>query len=135
MATSSAQGGAIYATTGGAVALINVGMVENTLSGGSTSGSAGHFEDGSSSVSILYGNVYQNTGADADFAGVSDPTGSAGNISVDPVYLNRSTTLASGWDLRLDSSSACIDAGDPALTDVDGSTSDIGAYGGPGGGW
>ena len=134
-AYSTAQGGAIYATTGGVVALTNVGMVENSLSGASLSGSAGHFEDGSSSVGIRYGNVYQNTGADADFAGVSDPTGSAGNISVDPVYLNRSTTLASGWDLRLDSSSACIDAGDPALTDVDGSTSDIGAYGGPGGGW
>ncbi len=61
-----------------------------------------------------------------------DPTGSDGNISADPMYIDTSATDARYWDLRLDESSANIDAGDASLEDPDGSPSDIGAYGGPG---
>ncbi len=60
-----------------------------------------------------------------------DSTGTDGNISVDPEYLDTSTSDASEWDLHLGSASQLIDAGDPAILDPDGSTSDIGAYGGP----
>jgi hypothetical protein len=38
-------------------------------------------------------------------------------------------------DLHLDSASPCVDAGDPDLYDSDGSQADMGAYGGPDGGW
>ena len=134
-ASSTALGGGISATAEAAVTLTNVGLVENSLSGGSVSGNALYVQEGSGTVSITYGNTYTNRGADDDFAGVRDPTGTAGNITVDPAYQNRSSTLASGWDLTLDSTSMCIDAGDPSLSDVDGSVSDIGAFGGPGGGW
>jgi len=36
------------------------------------------------------------------------------------------------WDLTLQPTSALIDAGDPAVSDPDGTNSDIGAHGGPG---
>ncbi len=40
------------------------------------------------------------------------------------------------WDLTLSADSALRDAGDPDLTDPDGTRSDIGAHGGPGAeGW
>ncbi len=40
-----------------------------------------------------------------------------------------------GVDFHLDTGSSCIDTGDPAINDTDGSQSDMGAYGGPGGEW
>ncbi len=39
---------------------------------------------------------------------------------------------ADTWDLHLAASSPLVDAGDPAILDPDASTSDVGAYGGPG---
>jgi hypothetical protein len=58
------------------------------------------------------------------FSGMSDPTGSSGNISADPQF---------GADFVLASTSPARDAGDPALLDVDGTRADMGMYGGPGG--
>jgi hypothetical protein len=52
---------------------------------------------------------------------------SVGNIFVNPM-------LVSGDDFHLQAFSPLIDAGDPSVQDVDGSRSDIGAYGGPYGG-
>jgi hypothetical protein len=49
-----------------------------------------------------------------------------GNVFADPMF---NDTL----DFHLQAYSPCIDAGDPDVLDVDGSRSDIGAYGGPGG--
>jgi hypothetical protein len=46
-----------------------------------------------------------------------------GNIDVDPLFLS-----AYQGDYNVCSQSPCIDAGDPSLTDPDGSCSDIGAY-------
>lgn len=74
----------------------------------------------------VYGNDHVQYGGEA-----GDPTGFAGNLSEDPGYVDLSADLAAGWDLRLDSGSALIDAGAPELTDADGSPSDIGAFGGP----
>jgi len=48
------------------------------------------------------------------------------NISVDPMFVN-----ADGLDFHLQKYSPLIDAGDPSIKDVDGTRSDIGAYGGP----
>jgi hypothetical protein len=50
----------------------------------------------------------------------------------DPGFVDATRAAAAARDLRLDSGSAAIDAGDPAILDADGSTSDMGAYGGPG---
>ena len=64
------------------------------------------------------------------FSGMTDPTGTSGNIAV-----NAKFTSASTYDFTLKSTSALINAGDPATLDADGSRADIGAYGGPGGDW
>ncbi|MCP4805808.1 MAG: hypothetical protein GY913_03200 [Proteobacteria bacterium] len=77
-----------------------------------------------------YGGLYSN-GSD-DFYQIADTTGTDGNISAEPDYVDYDTGLdAEDWDLTLDTGSASIDAG----TDADGSTADIGAYGGSGGSW
>jgi len=65
------------------------------------------------------------------FQGMDDPTGSEGNLSVDPQLLDTAVPDPAAWDLHLGAASPLIDAGDPALLDPDGSTADMGAYGGP----
>jgi hypothetical protein len=60
----------------------------------------------------------------ATFQGMADPTGSNGNMSTDPQF------MAPG-DWHLAASSACRDAGTPAMTDHDGTRADLGLYGGP----
>jgi hypothetical protein len=107
--------------------LTNVTMSENTAgSGGAVSAYVG-------SPTPTYCNVYNNSPDDYD--GITDPTGTDGNISADPGFLDKSSSDPLDWDLRLSSSSPLINAGDPSIADPDGSTSDIGAYGGPGGDW
>lgn len=75
-----------------------------------------------------YNNVYDNQGG--DYAGMASPIGAEGNISRPPGFLD-----AAGFDFHLEPDSECVDAGDPELDDADGTRSDMGAYGGPGGEW
>jgi hypothetical protein len=83
---------------------------------------------------ITHSNLFAN-GAGA-VSGLSSPTGTSGNIAVSPGYTFYSSAVsASLWDLTLAPGSALIDAGSPSVLDVDGTRSDIGAYGGPGGAW
>lgn len=56
-------------------------------------------------------------------------TPGAGCISANPDFVDP------GTDYHLDTGSPCIDTGDPSIFDTDSSTSDMGAYGGPGGDW
>ena len=84
-------------------------------------------------ASVSYTNVYGNDVA--NWVGMDDPTGTDGNLSVDPGFTDASAVDAIDWDLMLAAGSGLIDAGDPAILDVDGSRSDLGAFGGPGGGW
>jgi hypothetical protein len=63
----------------------------------------------------------------ATFEGIADPTGSGGNLAVDPGF-----TAAATGDFSLAVGSACLDAGDPAVLDGDGSRADMGRFGGPG---
>jgi hypothetical protein len=84
----------------------------------------------------LYNDVFGNAGG--GYSGITDPTGTSGNISSNP----RFTTFTddgdfSDDDLRLGSSSPCINTGNPsaAYNDPDGSRNDMGAFGGPGGSW
>jgi len=82
---------------------------------------------------IAYNDSYANTDGDfvywdgASAAGVvteEDLVGTDGNLSDDPDFVGT-------FDFRLDEGSPCIDAGDPAVLDVDCSPSDLGGYGGP----
>ena len=62
--------------------------------------------------------------------------GTNGNLSVDPRFVAANDDgdgLNNGFALAL--RSPLLDAGDPGLTDPDGSRSDVGAYGGAAGGW
>ncbi len=74
--------------------------------------------------------VHDNT--PGHYGGMLDPSGSDGNLSTDPLFLDSSSADPRDWDLHLDSSSPLIDAGSSSAgSDPDGSASDIGAYGGP----
>ncbi len=111
--------------------LLNTNLVANEADKGGALGT--YYSSYLGSTDITYSNFYDN-GTD-EFEGYSDPVGSDGNISDDPLYADTSATDGVDWDLSLDPSSPCVDAGDPSMTDVDGSVADIGAYGGAGGGW
>jgi hypothetical protein len=79
--------------------------------------------------SWTYNDVYGHGGD--DFGGMPDPTGTQGNLSVDPDFID-----PYAGDFELHAGSDCVNAGSPALTDeTDGTRSDMGAYGGPYGDW
>jgi predicted outer membrane repeat protein len=62
----------------------------------------------------------------AAFSGMLDPTGRDGNLSTEPQF-----HAPGDGDYRLAAASACIDAGNPAYRDPDGSRADMGLYAGP----
>ncbi|OGC91305.1 MAG: hypothetical protein A2W25_07030 [candidate division Zixibacteria bacterium RBG_16_53_22] len=74
-------------------------------------------------VSISYTNIWHVTYNDA---GWGQAHYLEGNLFSDPMFADTN-------DFHLQMLSPLIDAGDPSILDVDGTRSDIGAYGGPGG--
>ncbi len=133
------DGGAIYVKLG-TMAVVNVSMDDNDAATGEITVKEdgvvtvhnsiinnahvewlGHIED-DGLLSFSYTALFDDDG----FSGMEDPRGSDGNASLDPAF-------ESDWTLG--SGSECIDAGDPSLEDPDGTTSDMGAFGGPYGGW
>ncbi len=81
-----------------------------------------------------YTNLWGQPGALLTYR-VPDPTGTAGNISADPLFVAFSDDgIWGNDDLCLAPGSPGIDAGDPdpAFNDDDGSRNDMGAFGGPG---
>ncbi len=92
----------------------------------------GYRKNGGGTMLVTYGAVFGNTsptdGSSSDYHNV----GATSSLSVDPMFVDTSGA-ASSWDVSLAGGSACIDAGNPALVDGDGSRSDMGAYGGLGG--
>jgi len=126
---ASAAGGGIYVRSDAHLSLSNVTVTGNEAdySGGGYYSYPGQY---AGFADPTYSNCWGN--APDDFANLTDPTGTAGNISVDPLFMDVLNANPLLWDLHLQALSPLIDAGDPALSDPDGSPSDIGAYGGYG---
>nr|MBC8424273.1 hypothetical protein [bacterium] len=121
--------GGIYLSGTSAVDLLN-SVVYGAGSG------VGVLGDTTATLSATYNDVYGNVGG--NYSGVSDPTGVDGNISSDPLFVAWSDDGDdTNEDLRLQSSSPCIDAGNPATVydDADGTQNDMGAYGGQSSDW
>lgn len=82
-------------------------------------GSSGIYADKGSKPTLRYNCVHGNTAY--DYSGLDDPTGTNGNISADPLFVD-----STNGDFHLSSGSPCIDAADNAAvpdwltTDLDG---------------
>jgi hypothetical protein len=127
-ANSAFSGAGVYGGDGGSFYFYS-----STISG-SESGE-GVYGDGTLTFGAEYSNVYGSAGA--DYSGVTNPTGSTGNISVDPMFTSWTDDNTDNDDLSLAAGSSLINAGNPssAYNDTDATRNDIGAYGGPGGSW
>ncbi|MEN0067359.1 MAG: MopE-related protein [Myxococcota bacterium] len=106
----------------------------NTIAVGATDGGGIYGDATAAALSDrFYHLTHQNSGG--DWVGFfTTPPESAQALTADPRFL--AYTLdgnAADDDLRLQVGSPAIDSGDPALVDVDGSRSDLGAWGGPAG--
>jgi predicted outer membrane repeat protein len=120
MDDNEGPGAAAIAVKGATVTLMNSIVSEN-------SGGAALYvedtEDGPGSLTATYSDFYRNSSI-AD--GIEDPRGSNGNIDENPDF------DSGAGDYSLQSSSPCINAGNPSVSDTDGSRSDMGFFGGPG---
>ncbi len=121
---SAGAGGGIAITSGSEATLDNVLITDNSAA----YGGGIYFSTSATAITTTYNAVWDNS--PDDYYGMSDPTGTSGNLNVDPELSDTSGASAQDWDLHLGTSSPLIDAGDPAIFDPDGSTSDIGGYGG-----
>ncbi|MGE0870123.1 MAG: right-handed parallel beta-helix repeat-containing protein [Kofleriaceae bacterium] len=119
------SGCGIYAITDTAIDLDDSTFSENVPSG---AGGAIELEAGST-VTIGYSNFFGN-GA-SPFSGMPSPIGANGNLGVDPKFIDDVGADPGAWNLKLGPTSQLRNAGDPSVLDLDGSRSDIGAFGGP----
>lgn len=76
--------------------------------------------------------AWQDEAAERPSAWSTGWTEVASDVVATPGFA-RTAGEPSTWDLHLLATSPLVDAGDPTLLDADGTRSDIGAYGGPGG--
>ena len=123
---SATDGGGMY-IDGGTATIMNTIVHDSTGDG---------IYGTSATFSGSYNNIYGNTSS--DYSGITDPTGTSGNISADPDFASWSDDgNYSNDNMNLGSSSNSTDAGDPSSVydDTDGTTNDQGAWGGPGGDW
>ncbi|MFT5679802.1 MAG: hypothetical protein ACI8RZ_000707 [Myxococcota bacterium] len=122
-------GGGIYASGSSAATVMNSIIVEAGAGEGVLVG-------GSASFTGTYNDVYNNAGG--DYSGTTDPTGSNGNISSDPLFSTwTDNSNYADDDMTLSAKSPGIDAGDPTSSydDADGTTNDMGAWGGASSDW
>lgn len=108
-------GGALACDIGGALKLYNSIVAHNSSGILCVSGT----------VELRTSDVCDNTAY--NFSGLTDPTGSNGNISLNPLFADRP-----GGDFRLAAASPCVDTGDDAFvkageTDLDGKPRILGA--------
>lgn len=111
-------------------------IIKNTISGNSATYGGGvycyYYSNPAITNSVLWGNIAPN-GPEIFVGYASDPTvrycdvnggwPGFGNIDADPLFAGPFND-----DLHLRWHSPCINAGDPSLTDPDGTRSDIGAF-------
>lgn len=117
---------------GGGEALVAVNSVNANGTSDDITACGGWCGDVNAEWSLDYTDTWNNVGEEFPFA---DPTGTNGNISVDPLFMDTSSVDPSDWDFHLGPGSPLIDAGDPSILDPDCTPSDIGAYGGAMGRW
>ena len=112
------------------IEVINTTVSGNAVAGGDDRGGWAN-TDGLTPCNwtVSYSNVFDSGTLFSD--SLASWTGSDGNVEVDPDFTDVSSSDPTAWDLTLGSTSGLVDAGDPGITDDDGSTSDVGAYGGP----
>ena len=96
--------------------------VINTIITNNGSGTGVYLFEEVSTLSFSHSNIWGHDGG--NFEGLADPTGSNGNISENPMFTNPGDA-----DFSLMDSSPCVDSGQGQ--DKDGSSADMGAYGGP----
>ena len=93
-------------------------------------------DDDLSAFTVVWSDVVHLGGGELARHPDDDPSSDTGNISLDPEFVAFSDDGdATNDDLHLAAGSPCVDAGDPAELDADGTRSDMGAYGGPDGSW
>jgi hypothetical protein len=122
--------GNVASNSGGGASLSgssSLQLVDSVLVLNESSGGGGVMVSGAS-ADLENCDVWGNT--PDDFAGMADPTGSQGNVSLDPLFLDTAAADPWDWDLHLQAGSSLVDGGGSG-TDPDGSPSDMGAYGGP----
>jgi hypothetical protein len=112
---SAAEGAGAWVGTGSALTL-NSSIVSNNTGSG-LGGLGGTFIG-------TYNNLYSNIGG--DYVGLTEPTDGT-SIALDPMFV----APAVPGDWHLSPGSPSIDAGSISATDLDGTTSDQGVYGGP----
>ena len=127
------QGTGVYLDGVGSFELVNTIVAHQRVSATTTNvGDALYVTVSSTNVDVHHSDFWDN-GSSA-YEGLTPDTGDH-NLFVDPQFVDVSGDTGLDWNLTLDTGSPLIDAGDTGLTDPDGSTSDIGAYGGPDGDW
>ena len=123
---SATKGAALYMTSAW-------GDILNNIFAYGPAGKAVHGASSNvnSNSTFAYNDFFDND--DGDVGGtLSFSTTSNGNTTDQPDFVDYTYDGDCGNDdLHLAHGSDLIDAGDPSITDVDGTTSDIGAYGGP----
>ncbi|MCP4806389.1 MAG: hypothetical protein GY884_13685 [Proteobacteria bacterium] len=125
---ATVQGAALYLGDAALLALRNANIAGNR-STPDADGAVG-FLGNAASADLAYVNAWDHDGDD-DWTNDEGAVSFDGLMSFDPTCTDTSAANATDWDLRPGEGSSAIDAGDPELFDADGSTSDLGAYGGP----
>lgn len=119
----------IYLSDSASAAVVSTILMANSV---------GYLVDGDATgtVSFSYGDIFNAAGLGNVGSGVTDPEGSLGNISSDAMFVAfTDDDDYSDDNLHLAAGSPGTDAGSPSDTDADGTPADMGAYGGPNGGW
>ncbi len=124
--TAGDEGGGLFLEGHGEVPL-EVSIRDSVISGNTASEGGGVYAAETVQLAVEHSVAHGN--GPEDWLGIADPSGTDGNLDVDPAFLASGTTWWEDWDLHLSSTSPLVDAGSD--TDPDGSPADIGAYGGP----
>ena len=122
---AATSGAHLYVSTG------TVRFINNIFAWGQDGGGIYGDATAAGGSDIYYNDAYANSGG--EYVGsFTSQTGLSGNIEVDPELKDYTIDGdETNDDLHLELVSPLVDAGHPAIFDVDGTTSDIGAYGGP----